>query len=255
MYRKNRLAILLVALLACVVACALALQPLSSYAAENDKLMAGTPAQVSTTSASALAKAKITSMKSYKAGTVKVKAAKVAGASGYQFRIALNKGLSMGVKSKTTTARSFVFKKCAQGYKYYAKVRAYKVVNGKKVFGPWSDIKGARIMSGGKVSVCKSRMAGTWEMVSGTGVSAATVKQAKAKGLTYKAIVKGNKLYIYQVYKGKRTLQANGAYTLNVKSKTRAIAKQSGYYNLTLNVAKSKLTITENSKTISLKRL
>ena len=41
---------------------------------------------------------------------------------------------------KSATAKSKVIA-ATKGKTYYYKVRAYKVVDGKKVYGPWSDVK------------------------------------------------------------------------------------------------------------------
>jgi nitrate reductase NapAB chaperone NapD len=85
-----------------------------------------------------LKKAKI---KSVKAGrkSLKVKWAKVKGASGYKI------SYKVGSKTKTVTVKgaskkSKTIKNLTRG-KYTVKVRAYKTVNGKKYYGKWSKAK------------------------------------------------------------------------------------------------------------------
>lgn len=40
--------------------------------------------------------------------------------------------------------KSYVGKNFTKGKKYYVKVRAYKNVNGKKVYGKWSNVKSVK---------------------------------------------------------------------------------------------------------------
>lgn len=68
-------------------------------------------------------------------------------ASGYQVRCALNKKFTKGVKKATikkgTTLKKKI-KKLKRKKKYYVKVRAYRMVNGKTYYGPWSAVKSAK---------------------------------------------------------------------------------------------------------------
>ena len=71
----------------------------------------------------------------------------VTGASGYQvqystsskFKSAKTATVKKGSSKKTT------IKKLTKGKKYYFKVRAYKTVNGKKVYGAWSSVKSVKV--------------------------------------------------------------------------------------------------------------
>ncbi len=76
-------------------------------------------------------------------GEVTVRWKKTGGADGYSIIYAGNKSFKSSVKiavgSGESTARSV--KKLKSGKKYYFKVRAYKSLNGKKVYGPYSAVK------------------------------------------------------------------------------------------------------------------
>ncbi|MDO4502807.1 MAG: C1 family peptidase [Coriobacteriia bacterium] len=68
---------------------------------------------------------------------------KYAQTSGYQVRLASSKTMS-GAKVKTianTKAYKATFGKLAKGKRYYAQVRTYKVVNGKRYYSAWSPKK------------------------------------------------------------------------------------------------------------------
>lgn len=77
---------------------------------------------------------------------IKVKWSKVSGASGYVIMRSTKKG--SGYKTVKTvkkgSAVSFTNKKLKKGKKYYYKVRAYRIVNGKKVFGAYSAVRSAK---------------------------------------------------------------------------------------------------------------
>ena len=64
---------------------------------------------------------------------------KVSGASGYRVYRATSKN-GKYVRLTTTTSLSYTDRYLKSGKTYYYKVRAYKWVNGTKVFGPYSDI-------------------------------------------------------------------------------------------------------------------
>ena len=86
---------------------------------------------------------------SLKAGSRKatVKWSRVSGASGYQVVRSLKK--SSGFKTaKTVTSGSrtyYVNKKLKKGKTYYFKVRAYRKVSGKKIYGSYSTVKAVRV--------------------------------------------------------------------------------------------------------------
>lgn len=70
---------------------------------------------------------------------------KTSGASGYQVKYSTGKKFKASkTKTKFTTKTSVILKKLSKKKKYYVKVRAYKTVNGKKLYGKWSRVKVVR---------------------------------------------------------------------------------------------------------------
>lgn len=87
-------------------------------------------------------KAKIKKVKGYKKA-LEVSYSKVSGASRYQIQVATDKKFKKN--KKTVTAKKSKTKvkisKLKKKKKYYVRVRAYKSVSGKKVYGAWSKVK------------------------------------------------------------------------------------------------------------------
>lgn len=71
---------------------------------------------------------------------LKVTFKKVTGAKGYQIAYATNKKFK-GQKTVTTRKLSYTLKKLKKNKRYYVRVRAYKLSDGKKVYGKWSVVK------------------------------------------------------------------------------------------------------------------
>ena len=69
---------------------------------------------------------------------------KVKGAKGYQVQYALNKKFTKKKKIKLVKKNKITIKGLKKKV-YYIRVRAYKKVNGKKVYGKWSKVKKVRI--------------------------------------------------------------------------------------------------------------
>ena len=97
--------------------------------------------------------AKVTGLKAKAAGKGKVnvswKKAK-AQRSGVQVRYAkakakLKKNKGKAVKAKGASAKSKTLKRLKSDKRYYFKVRAYKIVNGKKYYSAWSKVKSAKV--------------------------------------------------------------------------------------------------------------
>lgn len=90
-----------------------------------------------------IAKPKLNSAKSTSKKKIKASWAKVSGASGYQVMWSTYKNFSKNYKTKSVKAKySSKTVTTAQSKKtYYVRVRAYKTVNGKKVYSPWSNTK------------------------------------------------------------------------------------------------------------------
>ena len=69
---------------------------------------------------------------------------KIANASGYQIQVATDKKFKKNKKTVTVAkqnASKKTIKKLKAKKKYFVRVRAYKIVDGKKVYGKWSKIK------------------------------------------------------------------------------------------------------------------
>ena len=90
-----------------------------------------------------IAKPKLNSAKSTSKKKIKASWSKVGGASGYQVMWSTYKNFSKNYKTKSVKAK-YLSKTVttAQSKKtYYVRVRAYKTINGKKVYSPWSSTK------------------------------------------------------------------------------------------------------------------
>lgn len=76
--------------------------------------------------------------------SIKIKWKKIEKSSGYQIQIATSKDFKKGSKKyniKKGTATSKTVTKLKSGKKYYTKIRAYRIVNDKKVYSAWSKTK------------------------------------------------------------------------------------------------------------------
>ena len=88
---------------------------------------------------------KVSTPKVVRSGSkVKVSWSNISGESGYQISRSTKKtGTNIVSTYKTTSGKSKIVK-ANKGKKYYYKVRAYKTVGSKKVYGPWSYVKSYR---------------------------------------------------------------------------------------------------------------
>lgn len=89
----------------------------------------------------------LTSVKNAGKNTVKVSWKKVTGANGYRVYRSTSKNgeyTSAGFIKKGSTV-TFKDKKVPEGKTYYYKIRAYRIVNGKRVYGPYSAVKSVKI--------------------------------------------------------------------------------------------------------------
>lgn len=93
------------------------------------------------------AKVNLKSVVSEKPGEVKLTWKNVSGANGYQIVYSENSSFKSAVKTAKNDAKTktAVLKKLESGKKYYFKIRAYKSLNGKKVYAPYSAVKNAVI--------------------------------------------------------------------------------------------------------------
>jgi len=92
-------------------------------------------------------KVKLKSVKNKKGKKLKVKWKKVSGANGYQYKYALDKKFKKKMKKKLVSAKkkSVTIKGLKKKKTYYVRMRAYKKINGEKVFGKWSKVGKAKI--------------------------------------------------------------------------------------------------------------
>ena len=116
-------------------------------AAETDKYQKATKQVKVTVKVQKPKTVAIKSAKSSKEGQLTVSWKKVSGVSGYQVVLGKNKSCTSGKKVKTVSSKtsSLTVKGLAKGTKYYAKVRAYKTISGKKYYGNYSKVKSAKI--------------------------------------------------------------------------------------------------------------
>ena len=78
-------------------------------------------------------------------GKVKISWKNINGETGYQISKSTKKSKTNVVATvKGSSAKSKIIK-ATKGKTYYYKVRAYKTVNGKKIYGPWSEVKSYKL--------------------------------------------------------------------------------------------------------------
>ena len=85
--------------------------------------------------------AKVTSVKiKAKKKKLNVSWKKVSGATGYEVKTATNSKFTKGKKTVTVKKNKVIIKNLKSKKKYFVKVRAYKLANGRKYYGKWSKI-------------------------------------------------------------------------------------------------------------------
>lgn len=97
-----------------------------------------------TTKVSKPAKAKIKKLKNVKKKKLKITIKKVKGANGYQVRWCDNKKFD-GYEQKNTKKPKLTIKRLDKKTTYWVKARAFKKVNGAKLYGKWSSVKKKKI--------------------------------------------------------------------------------------------------------------
>lgn len=84
---------------------------------------------------------KVTGIKATKSGTkVKVSWTNIPGETGYQISKSTKKSGTSIISTYKTTSGKYKTLAATRKKTYYYKVRAYKVVDGKKIYGPWSSV-------------------------------------------------------------------------------------------------------------------
>ena len=146
------------------------------------------------------------------ADSLKITWNKATKATGYELHYATTKS-GKYMKLKDTTATSFTHKKLKPNKSYYYKVRAYSNVNGKKVYGAYTNIVGKKVVLTKPVLTVKAKNKNTinltWKKVAGAQkyeVYRATSKKGKyAKIATTKSTkyaskkLDKNKKYFYKI--------------------------------------------------------
>lgn len=160
----------------------------------------------------------LTSSPSY--NNVKLTWRKVTGATGYQ--IYRSTKSSSGYKSlKTITSGStisYTDKSVKFNTTYYYKIRAYRTVNGKKVYSAWSTVKKQKVQVTApaikKVSTGSFSVTLTWSKCS--GASGYVVYRSSSKNGTYKKVstVKGGTKVTYK----NRNLKSSATYYYKVRA-------------------------------------
>ena len=69
----------------------------------------------------------------------------IADSNGYQIQYSLNRKFMKKTKSKFTDKSKITIKKLKKNKIYYIHIRAYKLVNGTKIYGSWSKVKKVKI--------------------------------------------------------------------------------------------------------------
>ena len=92
-------------------------------------------------------KAAVKKLVSKKKKNLTVTVRKDAGVTGYQVTVAKDKKFKSGKKTKTAkyASKGYTFTGLTSKKEYYAKVRAYKTISGKKAYGAWSKAKKLKI--------------------------------------------------------------------------------------------------------------
>ena len=83
--------------------------------------------------------------KNIKKKRISLKWKKVTKAKGYQIQYALDRKFKKSKKTKNISKSSYVIKKLKKKKTYYIRVRAYVIINGKKVYGNWCKAKKIKI--------------------------------------------------------------------------------------------------------------
>lgn len=87
-----------------------------------------------------LKKVNVPTVTKYSSKYVKVRWDNIPGESGYQISKSIYRN-GTNVVGSVSYKTNYIKLKATKGKKYYYKVRAYKMVDGKKIYGPWSYVR------------------------------------------------------------------------------------------------------------------
>ena len=121
----------------------------TGYLSDNKQIATSVPQNVTNENTSVMEGVKVPRVKFSKlkvSGKCKVKVSwkKLTNISGYQIQYAPNKKFKKA-KRKTVKSTSVTIKKLKKKKTYFVRVRAYKLVDGKKVYGKWSAVKKVKV--------------------------------------------------------------------------------------------------------------
>lgn len=113
------------------------------------------------------------------------------GESGYQISRSTSK---TGTNPVSATSKTYKVYTPTRNVTYYYKIRAYKTVNGVRIYGPWSDVSAYSLRSVGKASNVKAVLSGGYDDIK--------VSWSKATGANkYKIYVKSSVAPEYKLLK------------------------------------------------------
>lgn len=119
---------------------------------------------------------------------VKVSWSDISGESGYQLSVADSKTKTNIVSTTTAVSKT---RNATKNKTYYYKVRAYRTVDGKKIYGPWSDVKGYNLRNVSALSGLKANLYGhddvklSWKKSTGANQYRIYYKKSSDKSYTY----------------------------------------------------------------------
>ena len=79
-------------------------------------------------------------IKKYSSGKIKISWNNIEGESGYQISRSTSKTGTGIISTIGSNTSKYKVVSATKGKTYYYKVRTYKVVGGKKIYGPWSSV-------------------------------------------------------------------------------------------------------------------
>lgn len=152
----------------------------------------------------------------------------VNGADGYQYEV--RKATGKKVYDRKTTTSSYVdFKPYPQGTFIKARVRAYITVNGKKLYGSWSDYTYSGISKSATVKRSRNgkKIYLNWKKVSGATEYRIYISTKSDKGFKKVATLSSKKAAKYTITKyNKKNLKKNTTYYVQVRYVTKVGKKK-----------------------------
>lgn len=162
--------------------------PCIAFAASNG-LQAGNTIVVEQEAGENPSTAVLSKFTSGAAGKVYAAAASADDVAGYQFQIARDKRFRIGLKEKTVKSDTATFMGLTGKKSYYGRVRAFAVVEGKAVWGPWSAIKSAKVTQA-VIGVARGGTAGAAKRwIRRGGAKVVTINTAKVNPARYDGLV------------------------------------------------------------------